>query len=198
MIDKYGNIKLRGLLTVLGLLIILGSLIIPWPVIAEIGITCDPNEYDFGILRASENVSTGLDYFTCNNTGNTTIDVQISSDNMVGIIKVWNLSDTATPGDSTYGMKAGQPVSYVRIGFSGGDEQESLGFADEDEWETVGYIWEEGYMVIVKRNGPYNYLFIGLPPGGIFKWGLEFYSPTTNIGNEEMAGTVILTASLHT
>jgi hypothetical protein len=96
-------------------------------------------------------------------------------------------------------MKTGQPVSYWTLGFSGGDEQERLGFGeDEDEWEMVGMIWEGDYGVIVKRTSPYNYLFIGLPPGGTFKWGLEFYAPTANIGNEIMEGTVILTASEHT
>lgn len=180
------------------LVVVVSSLAAAQTVSADLSLDCDPLTWNIGIIRASTTVSTGLDYFTCNNTGDTTIDVQISSDNMTGIIKVWNLSDTGTPGDSIYGMKAGQPLSYWRIGFATGESQTSLGFSGGDEWETVGYIWEEGYMVVVKRTSAYNYLFVGLPPAGIFKWGLEFYSPTSNIGNEEMEGTVTLTASQHT
>ena len=52
------------------------------------------------------NYSTGLGYFNLTNDGTLPVDVSIQGANMTGGL-TWTLSDTATAGNMTYGLKAG-------------------------------------------------------------------------------------------
>jgi hypothetical protein len=73
----------------------------------EPNISVSPSSYDFGTLGVSTTADTGLTYFTITNTGTCTVDITIRGTDMTGGGYTWTLSDTATPGDMIYGMKAG-------------------------------------------------------------------------------------------
>ena len=69
-------------------------------------ISNSPDTYDFGIVQMSATPSTGLMQFTLNNSSVYAINVSISAGDMVGDSN-WILSNTATPGADTFGLKAG-------------------------------------------------------------------------------------------
>jgi hypothetical protein len=73
----------------------------------EPNISVSPTSYDFGTLAVSTTADTGLTYFTITNTGTCTVDITIGGTDMTGGGYTWTLSDSAIPGDMTYGMKAG-------------------------------------------------------------------------------------------
>jgi hypothetical protein len=71
---------------------------------------CMPNapvSYNFGTLNQGDTAVTGLAHFTVQNYGVGAIDVAISAEDMTGVGTDWTLSDTATAGADTYGLKAG-------------------------------------------------------------------------------------------
>lgn len=70
-------------------------------------ITNTPNSKDFGILEVNTTSNTTLTYFNLTNTGNCAVDISIRSTNMTGGGFIWVLSDTATAGNMTYGLKVG-------------------------------------------------------------------------------------------
>lgn len=69
-------------------------------------ITSAPATYGFGTVGTSSTTSTGLDYFNVTNDGSGAVNITIHSDNWTGGIN-WTLSDTATPGSDTVGLRAG-------------------------------------------------------------------------------------------
>lgn len=52
------------------------------------------------------------------------------------------------------------------------------------------------FDVIVKKTAAYNTLFTALVPSTPDGWHLKIWSPTANVGNEAMTGTVTLTATV--
>jgi hypothetical protein len=69
-------------------------------------ISNNPGSYGFGNVAEGSTTSTGLTYFTLTNNSGFAIDVTISGTDMTGGVG-WTLSDTATPGSDTYGLRAG-------------------------------------------------------------------------------------------
>lgn len=65
-----------------------------------------PSGKDFGVVEHDSVVSTGLGYFNITNSSVCSINVTISGTDITGGT-TWTLSDTATPGASTCGLKAG-------------------------------------------------------------------------------------------
>jgi hypothetical protein len=65
-----------------------------------------PSSNNFGVVIPNSTVSTGLNYFTMTNNSATAVNVTISGTDITGGT-TWTLSDTATPGSSTCGLKAG-------------------------------------------------------------------------------------------
>jgi len=82
-------------------------LYVSYTVPAEASISLQPTSYDFGIVIASQTYATGLTYFTVTNNGSVSVDITISGTDMTGGGYTWTLSDTATPGNMVYGLKAG-------------------------------------------------------------------------------------------
>jgi hypothetical protein len=78
-----------------------------WGTSGEPNISVSPSSYDFGTLGVGTTADTGLTYFTITNTGTCTVDITIGGTDMTGGGYTWTLSDTATPGNMIYGMKAG-------------------------------------------------------------------------------------------
>jgi hypothetical protein len=70
-------------------------------------ISNSPSEWQLGTISASSVDQTGLEYFTVNNTSGYDVRITIRGTNMTGGSVNWTLSDTATPGADTYGLKAG-------------------------------------------------------------------------------------------
>jgi|GEM_PF-2098231 len=73
----------------------------------EVDITSTPDSYDFGTLEVNTTAVTGLDYFTITNTGGVAVDITIQGTDLTGGDDTWTLNDEATPGENTYGLKAG-------------------------------------------------------------------------------------------
>jgi hypothetical protein len=73
-----------------------------------------PSSHDFGIVQTSHVYSTGFDWGNLTNNSAFAVDVSISGTDMTGGGYTWALSETATPGNMTYGMKATLPPNnYV-------------------------------------------------------------------------------------
>ena len=65
-----------------------------------------PISYGFGVISVNSTPETGLTYFTVTNNTVLPISITISAIDFTGG-NGWTLSDTATPGDDTAGLKAG-------------------------------------------------------------------------------------------
>jgi len=74
---------------------------------AQPNISNDPGSYAFGTLDASSSCQTSLDYFTLTNNSGYDVRITIRGSDMTGGSVNWTLSDTATPGEDTYGLRAG-------------------------------------------------------------------------------------------
>ncbi len=74
---------------------------------AAVNITNTPNTYGFGSLATGTITETGLAYFMIINNGTATVNISIQGDNLTGSSFPWTLSDDATNGVDTYGLKAG-------------------------------------------------------------------------------------------
>ncbi len=70
-------------------------------------VSTSPSNYDAGTQELSSTIETGLDYFTITNSSDCTVDVTIGGSDFTGTGTDWTLSDTATPGSDTAGLKAG-------------------------------------------------------------------------------------------
>lgn len=127
-------------------------------------ITNTPSSHDFGNVSTSSTHNTTINKFTVTNNSGGAIDITISAGNMTGGIQ-WTLSDTATPGANTYGLKAG---------------------LDDDD---------DLFDVIVKKSESYNTLVSGLADEGTADWGLQLLAPTVFADGVEKTGTVTLTAT---
>lgn len=79
----------------------------------------------------------------------------------------WDLSDTATPGENTYGLYAGL----------------------DDEDDT--------FDVIIRETATYNTLVSNLAENATQDWGIKIYMPTSvsGYGNQQMSATITLVAS---
>jgi hypothetical protein len=73
----------------------------------SIGFTNHPTNYTFGLVEESGIYESGLTHFTITNTGDQVIAITIHGTDMIGGSTTWTLSDTATPGTDTFGLKAG-------------------------------------------------------------------------------------------
>lgn len=74
-----------------------------------------PGSYDFGAVDLSGTAASGLTYFTVENTGDAACDIAIKGTDFSGGGETWTLSDTATPGASTCGLKAGLVSDYTIV-----------------------------------------------------------------------------------
>jgi len=78
-------------------------------------ITNTPDTYDFGSLAESSTTPTGLAYFMVTNNGTSVVNITISGTDLTGSSFPWTLSDTATPGEDTYGLMAGVSSYNVTV-----------------------------------------------------------------------------------
>lgn len=69
-------------------------------------ISLDISSYDYGVVANSSTNNTGLDYFTITNNSGFAVDLSIKATDFTGGVG-WTLSDTATAGVNTAGLKAG-------------------------------------------------------------------------------------------
>lgn len=72
-----------------------------------VSISNTPSSWDFELVDTSSTYETGLTCFNTTNVGNVEVDISISGSNMTGGGYTWVISDTATPDDMVYGLKAG-------------------------------------------------------------------------------------------
>lgn len=133
------------------------------PVACSPDISNTPSTYDFGVVAESANYTTGITNFTVTNSSGGAVDISIQGTDMTGGT-TWTLSDTATAGSNTYGLKAG------------------LDDADDN------------YDVIVKKTAVFNDLITGLADNTTQDWGLQFFAPTSMDDGAEKTCTVTLTA----
>ena len=126
-----------------------------------------PSSNDFGILEVSGTGNTAIDYFTIENTGGCAVDVVIYGTDATGGDDTWTLSDTATPGENIYGLKAG---------------------LDDDD---------DTFDVVIRKTETYNTLVSDLAEDATQDWGLQFIMPSSLSGydNNEMSATITLVAS---
>ena len=80
-----------------------------------ISLSNSPSSYDFGLVSTSGTSASGLTNFTVENTGDTTCDITIQATDFSGGGETWTLSDTATPGAGTCGLKAGLETDYTIV-----------------------------------------------------------------------------------
>ena len=73
---------------------------------AQVDILNSHGDYDFGTLSEGSTAETGLTYFTVTNNSTVEVKITISGTDMTGGV-TWELSDTATPDETKYGLKAG-------------------------------------------------------------------------------------------
>ena len=70
-------------------------------------ISNSPDNYPFGTLSEGSITATGQTHFTVTNNSTYSVNITIGGSDMTGGGVTWTLSDTATPGPNTYGLKAG-------------------------------------------------------------------------------------------
>ncbi len=85
------------------------------------GISSTPDNYGFGILALGTTVATSIGYFTLNNTGDCPVDITIQGTNLTGGDDTWELSDTATPDENIYGLKASTDTETLYENYSTGE-----------------------------------------------------------------------------
>lgn len=123
-----------------------------------------PNSKDFGVLAEGATGETAINFFTVTNNSGYAVNITIGGTDLTGGT-TWTLSDTATPGTDTYGLKAG------------------LDDADDQ------------FDIIVKKTSPNFLVEDLAGPGGTQSWGLQLLAPTTFTGGGANSGTVTLTAT---
>jgi len=129
-----------------------------------------PATYDFGNVSADSTYSSDINEFTITNSSGDAVDITISGTDMVETGAggyTWTLSDTATVGEDTYGLKAG---------------------LDDDD---------DSFDAVVKKSETYNTLVSSLADSGTQDWGLQLLTPSsiTDYTKGEMEATVTLTAA---
>ena len=78
-----------------------------WFYIDRQGVPPTPANVAFGNVAPSTITATGLTALTLDNYGESAIDITIQATDMNGPTTTWTLSDTATQGNSTFGLRAG-------------------------------------------------------------------------------------------
>ena len=73
---------------------------------STIDILNSPSNYAFGLLSENLNYQTGFTHFTVTNNSAYPVNITIGGSDMTGGVN-WTLSDTATPGADTYGLRSG-------------------------------------------------------------------------------------------
>lgn len=133
----------------------------------EADISNTPDSKAWGIVNADTSSNTAINLFTVTNNGDT-CTITIQGTDFTGGDDTWDLSDTATPGENIYGLKAG---------------------LDDDD---------DNFDIIVKEAATYNTLVAGLANLATQDWGLKLYMPTsiTNYDGQLMVATVTLVATL--
>lgn len=136
---------------------------------AAVRITNSPSEKPFGTLAVNTYSSTAINYFTITNKGNTAVDIAVYATDLTGGEVTWTLSNTATPGENIYGLKAG---------LDDGDDN---------------------FDIVVRKSEVYNELVNNLARGATQDWGLMLYMPTsvTDYDGQQMLSTLTLICSIH-
>lgn len=73
---------------------------------STIDISNSPSSHAFGLISENSSYQTGFTYFTVTNNSANLVNITIGGSDMTGGV-TWTLSDTATPGSDTYGLRAG-------------------------------------------------------------------------------------------
>ena len=116
-------------------------------------------------VAVSSEYATGLDYFAVTNSSGGAVTITIQGEDLIGDGDDWTLSDTATAGNMTYGLKAG---------------------LNGDDYNII---------VKKTEGGGYNTLVANLADSGSQKWGLEMYTPTVYTNGNDKTGVVTITAT---
>lgn len=137
------------------------------PVAPEI--TNSPGSKGYGILEVNTTSATAINFFTIENTGSGAVDITVHATDLTGGNDTWDLSDTATPGENIYGLKAG---------------------LDDDD---------DLFDVVVRESEAYNELVNNLAESATQDWGLKLYMPTsvTDYDGQQMSATLTLVCSAH-
>jgi hypothetical protein len=103
-------------------------------------------------VETSSEYTTGLTHFTVTNNSGGAVDITISGTDMAGGGYTWTLSDTATAGDMTFGLKAGLSGGDYTIIVKKNSPFNALvsGLADEgtQDWGLKLYtptLYDDGY-----------------------------------------------------
>jgi len=70
-------------------------------------ISNDPIEWLLGTISEGSTTNTGLDYFTVTNDSAVSVNITIGGSDMTSSGDTWTLSDDASVGPNTYGLRAG-------------------------------------------------------------------------------------------
>jgi hypothetical protein len=120
-----------------------------------ISISNTPSSYNFGTVDTNATISTGLNYFTVTNNSGSAVNITIGGTDVTGGT-TWTLSDTGTPGTSTYGLKAGlNGGSYnivVRRSASYNTLKASLGSSASQGW-GLQFLAPTNYTDSVQKTG---------------------------------------------
>ena len=127
-----------------------------------------PGTHDFGYSPLDSTVNTVINKWTITNNSGAAVSITVEGSDWVGGDDIWTLSDTATPGANTVGLKVG------------------LDDADDE------------FDIIVRKNTPFNILVSALADEEAVSWGTELYLPTSwpDYDGQEMTGTITLVATL--
>jgi hypothetical protein len=150
-----------------------------------------PPSYDFGIVTGGSTPVTGLTYFTVTNNSDTTVSITIGANDFTGGVG-WALSDNATPGVNTVGLKAGKVNPLLTVGFTASPK--TVGMSGGEQQPVVGFEGQGDYTIIIKETSP-NYLIRNVPIGGSLKWGFKMWTPTSFSDGAQKEGKITLTAS---
>jgi hypothetical protein len=124
---------------------------------SEINITCNQTTWDAGTLSTSETAQTAINWGQVQNDGGSeAVDISIHGHDMTGGAVTWTLSDDGNAGDAIIGMAAGL------------DDADDL------------------YDIVIKKNAAYNLLVNELATDATEDFGLKFFAPSANVGNEAM------------
>jgi hypothetical protein len=172
------------------------------------GISSSPDEYDFDTVAIAGTVQTAIDYFTITNTGNCTVDVTIQGTDLTGGDDTWDLSDTATPSENTYGMIASTGSSSLYENYvTGGDTTSSV---YGDRWRAQTFTPSTNHTItsvqlLVYRIGSPGTVTVsitavdgaGKPTGSDLAYGTTNGDTlTTNSGGEWRSTTFSMVATL--
>jgi hypothetical protein len=165
------------------------------PIGGEPNISNTPTSYNFGTVKTDLEYDTGLTYFAVTNNSGAAVDITIQGTDMTGGT-AWTLSDTATQGSDTVGLKAGTSSSFMTVGFANDTSMPIIESKNTTGSYLIAGLSGEGYTTIIKKNTPYNYLVQSLADAATQRWGMRLLTPTSYSDSNTKTGTVTLTATL--